>query len=122
MPKTETVEKFISVVESNAHDKAIEEFYTLDASMQENQSEPRVGRDNLVENEKKILSRVKSLESKCIRPVFIHDDYVVIRWYFKFEWKDGTTTEIEEITHQYWEGELIKQEKFFYDPKQFIPR
>lgn len=122
MPKLETVEKFIAIVESNKHDKAIEEFYTLDASMQENQSEPRVGRKNLVENEKKVLTRVKTMKSKCIRPVFISDDYVVIRWFFRFEWKDGTTTEIEEITHQQWEGEYIKEEKFFYDPKQLAPK
>lgn len=122
MPKLETVEKFIAIVESNQHDKAIEEFYTPDASMQENQSEPRVGRENLVGNEKKVLARVKTMKSKCIRPVFIHDDYVVIRWFFKFEWKDGTTTEIEEITHQQWEGEYIKEEKFFYDPKQLAPK
>ncbi len=120
MPKPEIVEKFISAVEFK-HDKAIEEFYTLNISMQENQSEPRVGRENLVENEKKVLSRVKTMKSKCIPPFFIHSDYVVIRWFFKFEWKDGTTTEIEEITHQQWEGEYIK-EKFFYDPKQLAPK
>ncbi|KIA94439.1 polyketide cyclase [Flavobacterium sp. KMS] len=121
MPKLETVEQFISMVEANEHDKAIERFYTEDASMQENQAEPRVGRDFLVANEKNVLLRVKSLVSKCIRPVFINGDFVVIQWYFKFEWKDGTSTEIEEMTHQNWEGELIKKEQFFYDPKQFIP-
>ncbi|MCV9927159.1 nuclear transport factor 2 family protein [Flavobacterium sp. LS1R49] len=121
MPKLETVERFISMVESNEHDTAIAKFYTEDATMQENQSEPRVGRDFLVANEKNVLARVKSLVSKCIRPVFINDDFVVIQWYFKFEWKDGTISEIEEIAYQNWEGELIKKEKFFYDPKQFIP-
>ncbi|KIC00791.1 MULTISPECIES: nuclear transport factor 2 family protein [unclassified Flavobacterium] len=121
MPKLETVEQFISMVEANEHDKAIERFYTEDASMQENQAEPRVGRDFLVANEKNVLLRVKSLVSKCIRPVFINGDFVVIQWYFKFEWKDGTSTEIEEMTRQNWEGELIKKEQFFYDPKQFIP-
>ena len=119
MPKTETIEQFIAMVESNEHDKAIEKFYTVDASMQENQSEPRVGRDNLVANEKNTLLKVKSLISKCIRPYFINGDEVVIQWYFRFEWKNGNISEIEEITRQNWHGELIKTEKFFYDPKQF---
>jgi len=119
MPKPETIEQFIAMVESNEHDKAIEKFYTVDASMQENQSEPRVGRDNLVANEKNMLLKVKSLISKCIRPYFINGDEVVIQWYFRFEWKNGTISEIEEITRQNWHGELIKTEKFFYDPKQF---
>lgn len=119
MPKPETIEQFIAMVESNEHDKAIEKFYTVDASMQENQSEPRVGRDNLVVNEKNTLLKVKSLISKCIRPYFINGDEVVIQWYFRFEWKNGNISEIEEITRQNWHGELIKSEKFFYDPKQF---
>lgn len=122
MPKVETIEQFIAMVESNEHDKAIEKFYITDASMQENQAEPRVGKDNLVANEKNTLLKVKSLVSKCIRPYFVNEDQVVIQWYFRFEWKDGTVSEIEEITRQNWLGELIKSEKFFYDPKQFTNR
>lgn len=119
MPKLETIEQFITMVESNKHDEAIEKFYTIDASMQENQSEPRVGRDLLVANEKNTLAKVASLESKCIRPYFVDGDDVVIHWFFRFEWKDGSISEIEEIARQKWNGELIKTEKFFYDPKQF---
>lgn len=119
MPKPETIEEFIAMVESNDHDKAIERFYTADASMQENQSEPRAGRDLLVANEKNTLQKVRSLVSKCIRPYFINGNQVVIQWYFRFEWKNGNVSEIEEITRQNWQGELIESEKFFYDPKQF---
>ncbi|TGK03362.1 nuclear transport factor 2 family protein [Leptospira selangorensis] len=122
MPTLETLEKFIAHVESNKHDEAIEAFYTADASMQENQSPPRVGRDLLVTNEKLVLRRAKSLTSKCIRPVFINGDYVVIRWVFHFDWKDGTTTDMEELAYQHWEGEKIKEEQFFYDPAQRIPK
>ncbi len=122
MPSKELVEQFIACVEENKHDMAIEKYYTIDASMQENQSDPRVGRDILVDNERKVLSRVKSMTSKCIRPVFINKDNVVIRWFFHFEWLDGTITEVEEIAHQRWEGERIINEKFFYDPKQMIPK
>jgi hypothetical protein len=119
MPKLETIEEFIAMVESNEHDKAIEKFYIADASMQENQAEPRVGRDLLVANEKNTLQKIKSLVSKCIRPYFVNGDQIVIQWYFRFEWKNGSVSEIEEITRQNWKGELIQSEQFFYDPKQF---
>lgn len=122
MPTRERLEQFIAKVESNKHDEAIEEFYTVDATMQENQSEPRLGRDNLVANERKLLSKVKTLSSKCIYPVFINGDYVVIRWLFNFEWKDGTSNTIEEIAYQHWKDEYIVAEKFFYDPQQFEPK
>jgi hypothetical protein len=122
MPTSETLERFIARVEENAHAEAIEEFYTDDASMQENQKPPRVGRDNLVARERKILAKARSVTSQCIRPVFVSGDRVVVRWVFTFEWPDDTTTRMEELAYQRWEGERIAEETFFYDPSQTAPR
>jgi hypothetical protein len=122
MPTAETLERFIARVEDNAHAEAVEEFYTPDASMQENQSTPRVGRDAHVANERAVLSRARTLMSKCVRPVFVNGDHVVIRWIFRFEWLDGTVTQMEELAYQRWEGERIAQETFFYDPAQLVPK
>lgn len=122
MPTAETLERFIARVEQNAHAEAIEEFYTSDATMQENQSVPRVGRDAHVANERRVLARAKSLVSKCVPPVFLNGDRVVIRWVFQFDWLDGTTTHMEELAYQRWEGERIAEEIFFYDPAQRVPR
>ncbi|MBI3530703.1 MAG: nuclear transport factor 2 family protein [Betaproteobacteria bacterium] len=122
MPTTETLERFIARVEQNAHAEAVEEFYTADASMQENQSAPRVGRAAHVANERRVLSKAKTLTSTCVRPVFVSGDRVVLRWIFRFEWLDGTVTHMEELAYQYWEGERIAEETFFYDPAQRVPR
>lgn len=122
MPTYNRVEEFIAKVETNEHDKAIEEFYAANASIQENQSEPRSGLSNLIENERKVLSRAKSVHSQCIRPVLINENHVVIRWKFKFVWLDSSVTEIEEISFQLWENEHILEEKFYYDPAQMQPK
>ncbi|MEO7640760.1 MAG: nuclear transport factor 2 family protein, partial [Ramlibacter sp.] len=114
--------RFIARVERNAHVEAIQEFYTENASMQENLAPPRVGRDTLVAHEAKALARAASVHSTCVRPVLVNGDHVVIRWIFVFTWKDGTTGRIEELAWQRWEGERIAQEQFFYDPAQFAPR
>ncbi|MDO9359117.1 MAG: nuclear transport factor 2 family protein [Polaromonas sp.] len=121
MPTLETVERFVARVEQNAHTEAIAEFYTADATMQENQSPPRRGRDALMAGEAKVMARAKSLTSECVRPVFIHGDKVVIRWIFNFTWADGSTTRMEELAYQRWEGERIAEETFFYDPAQRTP-
>jgi hypothetical protein len=121
MPSQETLERFIARVEQNAHAEAIEEFYTGNSSMRENLSEPRVGRDLHVANEKKVLARARSVESKCVRPVFVNGDHVIIRWIFRFEWLDGTVTRMEELAYQRWEGERMAEEQFFYDPAQRVP-
>lgn len=122
MPSTETIEKFIHAVESEPHDRVIERFYTEDASIQENQNEPRVGKENLVKNEQQMLQKALAVHTKCQMPFFQVDDTVVIRWKFRFEWKDGSVTEIEELAYQKWRGDQIYQEQFFYDPKQFVPK
>jgi SnoaL-like protein len=122
MPSAETLERFIALVERNAHVDAVEGYYTADASMQENQSTPRIGRDSHVANERRVLAKAKTVRSRCIRPVFVAGDTVVIRWEFRFEWLDGTVTEMEELAYQRWEGERIAEEKFFYDPAQLAPR
>jgi hypothetical protein len=123
MPSTETLERFIARVEQNAHAEAIEEFYTADASMQENQSPPRrEGRAVHVANERKVLARAKSVHSTCVRPVMVNGDHVAIRWIFRFEWLDGSVTEMEEVAWQRWEGERMAEETFFYDPAQRVPK
>jgi hypothetical protein len=122
MPTADVLNRFIAMVESNAHVEAIEAFYAPHASMQENEAEPRRGRDALVENERKALSRVRGVHSTCVHPVFVNGDHVVIRWIFVFEGMDGSKTRMEELAWQRWEGDRIAEEKFFYDPAQMKPQ
>jgi len=122
MPSQDTLARFIAKVESNEHDKAIAEFYAENATIRENQGPPRGGRDALVAGEVAILARAKSVTSTCVGPVFVNGDLVVIRWHFRFVWQDETVTEMEEMAYQRWEGELMAEEQFFYDPAQRTPK
>ncbi|MGD1890415.1 MAG: hypothetical protein ACFB15_07445 [Cyclobacteriaceae bacterium] len=122
MPSIRTIESFIKAVEEYPHDQVIKNYYAENASIQENQNTPRIGIENLVKNERKMLQKAIKVYSECIRPFFRIEDTVVIRWKFRFEWMDGSITEIEEIAYQKWNGEKIYQEQFFYDPKQFVPK
>src|SRR5262245_12582098 len=122
MPTAHTLERFIARVESNAHAEAIQEFYTEDASMRENMHPPRTGRDALVAHERGVLARVRSVRSRCVRPVLVDGDVVVVRWVFRFEAPDGRVREMEELAYQRWAGERIAQEQFFYDPAQLAWR
>lgn len=122
MPSPDTLERFVALVEQNAHDQAIEDFYAPHATMQENQAPPRAGRDQLVAGERQVMARAASIESRCVRPVLVHGDHVVIRWVFRFVWRDDSVTEMEELAWQRWEGERIVSEQFFYDPAQRTPQ
>ena len=122
MPTAQRVEQLIAMVESGAHVEAIAAFYTDDAQMQENLEPPRVGRELLVAHEANALKGVKQVISRCMRPVFINDDFVVIRWQFEFERPDGQWIRMDELAYQQWRGDLIATERFYYDPKQMRPQ
>ena len=122
MPAAATLEAFIAAVERGDHVKAIENFYTANATMRENQTAPRNGRTTLMAHESAVLARTASVVSTCVHPVFVNGDHVVIRWMFRFEWQDGTVTLMEELAYQRWERERIAQEQFFYDPAQRVPK
>jgi hypothetical protein len=110
------------MVEINQHVEAVERFYKPNATLQDNQSPEIRTKDKQIENEKNLLLGVKKMHSKCIRPYFVKDNYVVIKRYFRFDFKNDTFIDIEEIAYQEWNGEQIEKEQFFFDPKQFIPK
>jgi len=122
MPQTDTLNRFIARVESNDHVGAILDFYAEDASMQENMDPPRLGRAALVAHEERALAAAASVTSRCVHPVFVHGERVVIRWIFEFTGHDGRVRRIEELAYQHWDGEKIVQEQFFYDPRQLAAR
>ena len=119
MPTKERLADFIATVERNDHVEAIERFYAEDATMQENNAPPRVGRDVLVEHEAAALARLSKMETQPAVMVLHDGDNVIIQWVFLMTNKDGVTLRFEELTHQVWDGDLIVRERFFYDSRQF---
>jgi len=98
---------------------AIERYYADDASMQENDTPPRVGREVLMAGEAKVLARFERVTTEVIGPVLLDGDHVAIRWRFEFFPKHGPPKVINEIAWQTWRGEKIARETFFYDPSAF---
>ena len=101
MPSRQTVERFIAMVEANEHVRAIEDFYTEDASMQENLAPPRVGRDLLIAHEQAALSRVASVHTHRVKTVLVDGDHVAIHWVFDFTLPDGSSRRFDEMALQF---------------------
>ena len=121
MPSAERVEEFVARVERGEFVEAIDEFYSEDAAMQENEQPPRVGREALVANERRVLAAFEKTRARCVRPVFAHGDHVVIRWRFEFSTADGREIRLDELAYQRWQGDRIAEERFYYDPVQLRP-
>ena len=118
MPTLETVESFVSLVEGGRTVEAMERFYAEHASMQENAAAPRVGKRGLIKHEEHALASITSLKATCVRPLFVSGNFVVIRWVFEIQDTNGRSVRFEELAHQQWEGNLMVEERFFYDPAQ----
>ena len=85
MPLLETVESFVTLVESGKTVEAMVRFYADNATMQENTAAPRIGKSALIKHEEDALASIASLKVTCVLPVFIAGDFVVIRWIFEIQ-------------------------------------
>lgn len=115
MPDRERVNAFVDAVVSGDHADAIRNFYHEDASMQENEETPRVGRDTLVAYEEAALKRVQSMTTYPPRALLVDGDHVVIAWTFEIVDGKGVRRRLREIAFQEWRGDRILREQFIYD-------
>ena len=117
MPSRETVEAFVAQVLRGEYVEAIADWYAEDASMQENQEPPRVGREVLMAGEAAMLERTTKAVAELLSPPAVSGDQVALHWRFTFTFKGrGTVVSLEEIAWQTWKGDRIWRERFFYDP------
>ena len=121
MPTRERVQAFVAMVEAGRYVEAIREFYTDDATMQENLGTMRTGRDALVAHEEAVLKGVRSITTWPGSTFAVDGDRVIVRWVFDIEPADGRQFTLDELAHQTWRGERIAQERFYYDPAQRKP-
>jgi ketosteroid isomerase-like protein len=118
MPSRERVLALVAMVEAGKYVEAIEEFYTADATMRENNEPARGGREVLVAGERKVLAAHKNVRTEPGSSFLLDGDRVVIHWHFKFVRTDGKRFRMEELALQRWRGDRISEERFFYDPEQ----
>lgn len=118
MPDRALVESFVALVQAGDFVGAIERFYSPDASMQENDGPPRIGRDTLVAHEHKVMATFAEVKASLGGPVMIAGEQVAIRWRFEMVPAKGSPRILDEIAWQSWADGRIVTEKFFYDPVQ----
>jgi SnoaL-like domain len=118
MPTSNQLNAFVATVVAGEYVQAIENFYAPDASMQENQSPARVGRDALAAHERAALTRVQSIRTTFAEVLANENDHVVIHWVFEIIDLAGKSKTLDELTVQKWLDEKIMHEQFYYDPAQ----
>jgi ketosteroid isomerase-like protein len=118
MPTRERVQAFVAMVEAGDYVEAIRQFYTQDATMQENLGTIRTGRDVLVAHEEAVLKGVKAIATRPGSIFAIDGDRVIVHWVFDIEEAQGKKYALDELAYQTWRGDRIARERFYYDPGQ----
>ena len=118
MPTRERVQAFVAAVEAGRYVEAIRDFYTEDATMQENLGDIRAGREALAVAEEAVLRKVKSIVTRPGSTFAIDGDRVIVHWVFDIVEADGRTYALDELAYQTWHGDRIASERFYYDPAQ----
>lgn len=115
MPDRKKLAAFVDAVVNGDHAVAIRDFYHEDASMQENDAEPRKGRAALIQHERAALARVTSIYTHPPSKVLVDGDNVMIEWRFDMTDPQGVTRRLDEVALQKWRADRILTEKFIYD-------
>lgn len=118
MSLAEEVKKLILLVEQGRFLEAIEQFYSADASMQENNDPPREGLNALLEREQQFLNSIRGMHVHRADSFVVSGDRAAINWVFEITDAEGKRRRLDEVAYQLWKDGKIIRERFYYDPAQ----
>lgn len=120
-PSSSLIRAFIKRVEQGDYVGALAHYYHEDATMAENQDEPRRGRDTLIAHEMDLLVRYGHIPVRKVERFAINGNMVFINWVFDISGPCGERRVLDEVSMQTWDGDRIRHERFYYDPAQIRP-
>lgn len=99
--------------------KALQTYYHPDVVVKEPDGTCRIGLEVNITNEEKNLQNVTFVQAKLLGYAIKPSTGVVFsEWQYVFTTTMGESLQLQEVSIQEWEGNLIKSERFYY--KDFI--
>lgn len=96
---------------------AFDNFYADDVVMQDNEDEPRKGRQACREYEEQFVNALKDVHDVKVKNVAVNeeDNTAMVEWLFDMTFKDGNRDTRNQVAVQKWndDGKII-HEKFYY--------
>ncbi len=97
--------------------EAFEKYYADDVVMQENETEPRVGKEVSRKYEEAFVGGIITVHEMKILGVAYGDNYAVIESFMDITHKDWGRAARAQVAVQHWENGKIVKEKFYYNSK-----
>lgn len=113
----ELVEDLVKMVNEGKILEAFEKYYADNVSMQENEDEPRVGKDVNRKYEEAFVNGIVEFHSAKTLGIAIGDNYSTIESFMDVTHKDWGRVSRTQVAVQRWENDKIISEKFYYNLK-----
>lgn len=117
MSLEENVQGYFDLLSKGDMMGAFEKYYSEDIVMQENNEEPRIGKEVNRKFEKDYMSSIEAVHGSEIKNVAINSEtgIVFIQAFMDATFKEFGRSSMEEVQVQTWKDGQIVHEKFFYN-------
>ena len=96
--------------------EAFEKFYADDVVMQENNQEPRRGKDACRKYEEEFFGNVAEFHEGSLQGSAAQGDRSYSEWIFDVTFKDGSRMRNHQVAARRWKDGKVMFEQFFYEP------
>ena len=105
----------VQLIASGQSIKALQTYYHPDVGVKEPDGTCRIGLEANIANEEKNLKAVTSVQAKLLgHAINSSTEIVFSEWQYVFTTAMGEFLQLQEISVQEWDGNLIKSERFYY--------
>lgn len=96
--------------------EAFEKYYAEEVTMQENETEPIVGKDACRAKEEAFVNNIVAFRKADVESIVVGDNLTVVQWGFDFTHAEWGERNYNQIAVQRWneEGQIVN-EKFYYN-------
>ncbi len=93
---------------------AFDEFYASNVVMQENNTEPFVGKEVNREREEKFVASVEKIHKGSVVASAVNGNVSFSQWEMDISFKGGNRMKMEQVAVRHWENGKVVRERFFY--------
>ncbi len=93
---------------------AFDEFYAPNVVMQENNTEPFVGKEVNREREQKFVASVEKIHKGAVIDSAVNGKVSFSQWEMDITFKGGNRMKMEQVAVRHWENGKVVRERFFY--------
>lgn len=103
-----------SLVQNGKLIEAFEKYYHEDVMMQENSSEPVVGKSANRKRELEFLDNIEEFRNASVHGVAVGDNLSFVIWNYDYTHREWGVKKYTQVSVQRWHDGLIVSEQFFY--------